>query len=191
MWGPFVGGNVGESDRWWKPVIYRLLKNVFLNTFCPLFWQTVKLSGCKFGTTLAIRLHPLTGISSILFSFVHAEKIKRMGRAIKASLGKKAPKGTGALAGLQAGVPRLCRPAREGRRRDPYPAGQVQRPRARAALPAGHFQPDQPAAPRGGGASAVPGGAARAASKGLTAGAGRGAQRARQPVPPARPSPQQ
>lgn len=134
MQGPFAGGDGAGSDQWWKHVIYRLLKNVSLNTL-SIVLTSGEVSGSKFGTTRAIRLQPLTGISPVLFSFLHAEqkkkkrekrkenkdkekKKKKKGRrrAIKASLEKKLLRGQVCSLRVRPGLTPggTARPAREG-----------------------------------------------------------------------------
>lgn len=143
MWGPFVGGHVAGSDRWWKPVIYWLLKNVLLIL-------SVHCSYKQWSEWLQVRDYPGHPPSLINGNFTYPVHLCTRGggkkkkkkniykgyksdrRSDKSLTRKKAPKVTGALAGLQAGF----NPPTGGlRRRDPCPAGQVQRPRARAALP--------------------------------------------------------
>lgn len=173
-----------------------------------------KVSGSKFGTARANRLSTVNdNFTTSIGLFTHGEgkkgKTNNNGNNKKARDGKRGedltrktdPEGTGVPARLQAGFnPRRCRPGRQGSGSGtPAPPDRCSDPRGRAALrspprpgPAGHFQPGQPAAPRGGGASAALGGAAaprRAGNEGLTAaGAGRGAEpnglRGRRPPPP-------
>lgn len=205
MWGPFVGGHVAGSDRWWKPVIYWLLKNVLLIL-------SVHCSYKQWSEWLQVRDYPGHPPSLINGNFTYPvhlctrgggkkkkrktyiKDIRATEEAIKASLGKKLLRWQVRSLGFRRGLI----PPREGSGGGtPAPPDRCSDPAPAPRCPAGHFQPDQPAAPRGGGASAALGGAARAGNKGLTAaGAGRGAQPggarwARQPVPPARPSAQQ
>lgn len=92
-----------------------------------------------------------------------------MGRAIKASLEEKLLRGQVRSLGFRRGLTPGCAARTGSGGRTPAPPDRCSDPAPAPRSPAGHFQPDQPAAPRGGGASAALGGAARAGSKGLTA----------------------